>query len=108
VLLNRRGERLGVREALFWAASWGVGAAIGVALGGWLTLVGGSGAPGAEGLDPVVDLGLLPLGAFGAVMLVHLLGQLVAAALRGRAERRREGESHDERAEDDGIAGQVG
>lgn len=108
MLLNRHRERFSVREALFWAATWGLGAAVGVALGGWLTLVGGSGAPGAEGLDPVVDLGLLPLGAFGAVFLMHLLGQLVAAALRGRTERRREHERDHERAEDDGIAGQVG
>lgn len=108
MLLNRRRERLGVGEALFWSASWGAGAAIGVALGGWLTLVGGSGAPGAEGLDPVVDLGLLPLGAFGFVMLVHLLGQLVAAALRGRAERRGKDEGDHERTEDHSVAGQVG
>ncbi len=108
MLLDRRQERFSVREAAFWAASWGLGAAIGVALGGWLTLVGGSGAPGVEGLDPAVDLGLLPLGAFGAVMLVHLLGQVVAAALRGRAEGRGEDERDHERAEDNGVAGQVG
>lgn len=108
MLLSRHKERFSVREALFWSATWGVGAAVGVALGGWLTLVGGSGAPGAEGLDPVVDLGLLPLGAFGAVFLVHLLGQFVAAALRGRAESRGKDEADHERAEDDGIAGQVG
>ncbi len=85
MLLNKRRERLGLPEALFWATSWGLGAAIGVALGGWLTLVGGSGAPGVSGLDPAVDLGLLPLGAFCVVATVHLFGQLVAAVVRGRA-----------------------
>lgn len=85
MLLNRHKERFRLPEALFWSASWGLGAAIGVALGGWLTLVGGSGAPGAAGLDPVVDLALLPLGAFGVVGAVHLFGQLAVAALRGRS-----------------------
>ena len=103
MLLNRQRERFRLAEALFWSASWGLGAAIGVALGGWLTLVGGSGAPGAEGLDPMVDLGLLPFGAFVAVSLVHLIGQLVAAGLRGRAEARGEQEDHEQGAEDHGI-----
>ena len=84
MLLDRHRERFRLREALFWAMSWGLGAAIGVALGGWLTLVGGSGAPGAAGLDPAVDLGLLPLGAFVVVAVVHLAGQLAVAAVRGR------------------------
>lgn len=88
MLLDRRRERFRITGALFWAASWGLGAAIGVALGGWLTLVGGSGAPGVSGLDPAVDLGLLPLGAFCAVATVHLFGQLVAAVVRGRAVQR--------------------
>lgn len=85
VLVDRLGERFRIGEALFWAVSWGAGAAVGVALGGWLTLVGGSGAPGAAGLDPLVDLVVLPLGAFGVVAAVHLIGQVVVAALRGRS-----------------------
>ena len=85
MLLDRHRERFRIAGALFWATSWGLGAAIGVAFGGWLTLVGGSGAPGVSGLDPAVDLGLLPLGAFCVVATVHLLGQLVAAVVRGRA-----------------------
>lgn len=84
MLLDRHRERFRIAGALFWAASWGLGAAIGVALGGWLTLVGGSGAPGAAGLDPVVDLALLPVGAFAVVAVVHLTGQILVAALRGR------------------------
>lgn len=103
MLLNRHRERFRIAEALFWSFSWGLGAAIGVALGGWLTLVGGSGAPGAEGLDPLVDLGLLPLGAFVAVALVHLAGQLVAAGLRGRAEAGSEQKDDEQGAEDDNV-----
>lgn len=85
MLVDRHGERFRITTALFWATSWGLGAAIGVALGGWLTLVGGSGAPGVAGLDPGVDLVLLPLGAFGVVAAVHLFGQVAVSALRGRA-----------------------
>ncbi|MRS12517.1 MAG: hypothetical protein EG823_05520 [Actinobacteria bacterium] len=108
MILDRHGEPFRVRAALFWAVSWGAGAAVGVALGGWLTLAGGSGAPGAEGLDPIVDLICLPAGAFGVVAIVHLGGQLIAAALRGRAEAGRKQENDGERAEGDGVAGQVG
>ena len=85
MLVGRDGRRLRVGDALFWACAWGVGVALGVALGGWLTLVGGSGAPGAEGLDAVSDLVVLPLAAAGATIIVHLLGQVVASAVRGRA-----------------------
>ncbi len=78
------GKPFSLGRALMWAAGWAVGAAIGVALGGWLTLVGGAGAPGVTELDPWMDLGLLPLVAFGAVLVVHLVGQLAAATVRGR------------------------
>lgn len=103
MLLDRHRERFRLAEALFWSASWGLGAALGVALGGWLTLVGGAGAPGVQGLDPTVDLGLLPLGAFAVVALVHLIGQVIAAILRGRAEARGKHEDDEQGAEDDPI-----
>lgn len=103
MLIDRKGERLRLPEALFWSGSWGLGAALGVALGGWLTLVGGSGAPGAEGLDPLTDLVLLPAGAFFAVLAVHLVGQLIASSLRGRAVARGEREDDEQRAEQDGV-----
>lgn len=85
LLVDRLEERFRIGAALFWAASWGAGAAVGVALGGWLTLVGGSGAPGTAGLEPVVDLVVLPLGTFGVVSALHLVGQVFVAALRGRS-----------------------
>lgn len=53
-----------------------------MALGGWLTLVGAAGAPGTAGLDVVSDLVIVPLGAFVAVTVVHLAGQLIVATLR--------------------------
>ena len=85
MLTGRGGADFSFPRALLMAASWGAGAAIGVALGGWLTLVGGSGAPGAAGLDPVSDLVALPGIVFAGVLVVHLCAQLVAAVLRGRA-----------------------
>lgn len=76
----------GLLSAVFWAATWGIGAAIGVALGGWLTVVSGSGAPGAETLDVFQDLIVLPGISGGAVMALHLTGHgLVAAWNRRRS-----------------------
>jgi len=90
MLTGHGGTVFSISRAVIFSASWGLGAAIGVALGGWLTLVGGAGAPGAAGLDPVSDLVVVPLAAFGVVALVHLAGQLVAALLRGRSRERGE------------------
>lgn len=83
-LVARDGSPFRAGGALFWALTWGVGTAVGVALGGWLTLVGGAGAPGTEALEPLADLVILPAIAGGSVTLVHLMGQLIAAAIRGR------------------------
>ncbi len=71
--------------AVFWAATWGIGVALGVALGGWLTAVGGAGAPGAQAVQPLTDLVLLPAAAFGVVFVVHFGAQVVAALIRGRS-----------------------
>jgi hypothetical protein len=82
----------GVGTAIFWAATWGVGVALGVAAGGWLTVVGGSGAPGAESLDVMQDVVYLPAAAGGAVFALHLMGQSLTALVRrhrpGRAQSR--------------------
>jgi len=94
MLLSRTGERFRIGEALLWSASWGLGAAIGVALGGWLTLVGGAGAPGTSGLDPVSDLVVLPGVAFVVVVLLQLVVRVAAAAIRGRAHSRGEHENN--------------
>ena len=77
-------------EALFWSLTWGVGAGLGVALGGWLTAVGGSGAPGAGGMDIGTDLVGLPFAVLGVVTLVHLVAQILASAVRGRSRERAE------------------
>lgn len=76
-------------RSLFWALTWGLGVALGVAVGGWLTVVGGTGAPGAGSLDIMQDVVVLPLAAGGAVVALHLAGQafivLVRRLVRSRA-----------------------
>lgn len=82
-----------VGRALFWAATWGVGVAIGVALGGWLTVTGGAGAPGAGSLDMTEDLVVLPLLVGGVVFAVHFVGQFLVSRIRLiRASRDRDSE----------------
>lgn len=92
-------------RALFWAATWGVGVAIGVALGGWLTVVGGAGTPGVEALDLTQDVVVLPVIAGSIVFVIHLLGQgIVAMVRRARAPRSPDGDDQDsEQSEDKDI-----
>ena len=86
-------QQFRVGRALFWAATWGVGVAVGVALGGWLTVTGGAGAPGAGSLDVTEDLVVLPLLVGGVVFGVHLAGQFLVSRIRAiRASRERDSE----------------
>jgi hypothetical protein len=69
--------------------------ALGVALGGWLTVVGGAGAPGTESLDIAEDVLLLPGLAGTAVFAVHLVvGSVVRFVRRNRVASH--GSNHDE------------
>jgi hypothetical protein len=107
MLVGRDRGRFRVTEAIFWSATWGVGAAIGVALGGWLTVVGGSGAPGAGGLDAWTDLVVLPALTFAVVFAVHLCGQLFAATVRGGARDRGHQEQREKRGTNDEVVGEI-
>jgi len=69
-------------EAL-WSLTWSVGVGIGVALGGWLTVAGGSGAPGASTLDLGQDLVVIPL-VCAAVTFGIIFTLKCALALAGR------------------------
>lgn len=84
------GSRGPLRQALFAATTWGFGFACGVAVGGWLTVISGAGAPGVEALDLVDDVLVLPgiagAGVFALVLVIHGVGYLV---------RRRGSVSHD-------------
>ena len=83
-LVARGGQSYRAGRAVLWAFSWGLGAAIGVAAGAWLTVVGEASAPGIEAIDPGVDLIALPAAAFATVFVIHLFAQAIAALVRGR------------------------
>lgn len=84
-------------SAILWAATWGVGVAIGVALGGWLTVVGGVGTPGPSSLSLAEDVLVLPGLAGGVVFLVHLSGQILVALVRSRRAARNGHQGHEHR-----------
>lgn len=63
------------------ALSWGVGVGIGVALGAYLTAVGGVGSPGVEGLDLSETL-TLPVAAGGFVFVAVLGVQTIVVLIR--------------------------
>lgn len=90
MLAGRSGAPFRPGDALLWSAAWGAGAAIGVALGAWLTAVGGAGAPGAQALEVTSDFVVLPALAFAAVAASHFAFQVALAVLRGRPVSRRE------------------
>lgn len=97
--------RQSLASAVGWSLSWALGVGLGVALGGWLTLVGGAGAPGAAGLDPLSDLVVLPGAAFLAMFVVQLAVRLVVRARRRPAGGNRDEENRDERSRDHGVRG---
>ena len=83
---GRRATPIPAGRAAVTAATWALGVAMGVALGGWLTVTSGSGAPGAAALDTARDLVLIPL-ASGFLVFVALFGgiMLFSLMLRSRA-----------------------
>ena len=83
-LVAKGGQPFRISRAALWAFSWGLGAAVGVAAGAWLTVVGEAGAPGIESIDPGTDLFALPAAAFLTVFLAHFAGQWLAAYVRSR------------------------
>ncbi len=80
---SERGFRLG--SAAFWSLTWSVGVAIGVALGGWLTVVGGSGAPGTSALDVTHDLVVVPVISGLVAFAALFLGRVIVALYRSRS-----------------------
>lgn len=74
-----------LRRAMATATSTSVGVAVGVLLGGYLTAVSGSGAPGARALE-MSDIAVLPAGSALAAFAVILPVSLGLSALRRRSE----------------------
>lgn len=64
-----------------WSATWAVGAAIGVALGAYLTVQGSAAAPGVSALD-MTELVVLPLVTGVAVFVVSFIARLIASGVR--------------------------
>lgn len=62
------------------AGAWALGVALGVALGGWLTVTSGNGAPGTAALDTGRDLVLIPL-LSGVLVFAVVFGGLMLFAL---------------------------
>lgn len=85
--MSGRSRSLAVRAAS--ALTWGAGVAAGVALGAYLTAVGGAGAPGVTALDRS-ELVTLPLLSGGVTVFAVLLFDLIGGFVRTRASR----ESH--------------
>lgn len=67
-----------------WGATWAVGVTLGVALGGWLTVVGEAGAPGGAALDLSTDVIGLPLAAGASVFVVYFIGDWLVSRIRAR------------------------
>lgn len=101
-----RTARLG-RAALL-SACWGIGVALGLALGSYLTVVSGAGAPGVSSLS-AGDVLTLPL-ASGLVVTLVFFGGHILLGLRTRPSARSEHEPQKDSggAENDEIAGDVG
>ncbi len=72
---------LAVRAAS--AITWGVGVAAGVALGAYLTAVGGTGAPGVTALDRS-ELVTLPIISGGVTVVAVFLLDLIGGFARTR------------------------
>ena len=70
-----------LRSAAGWSLTWAVGAAIGVGLGAYVTVLGAAAAPGDVKLDST-ELLLLPLAAGVLVFLVSLAGRFMVAVVR--------------------------
>jgi hypothetical protein len=83
-LVQRDGSPLRPGRTALLAASWGAGAAVGVALGAVLSATSGAGAPGLTGIDLSAELGWWPLVVGGGVFAAHLLLTLAFAFVRGQ------------------------
>ncbi len=67
-------------SAVAEALAWGAGVAIGVAIGGWLAVVSGAGAPGLEAIDPWLDVVVVPGVAGWVTALCYLMLRRVRVA----------------------------
>jgi hypothetical protein len=109
-LVQRDGSPLRPGRTALLAASWGVGAALGVALGAVLSAMSGAGAPGLTELDLSAELGWWPLIVGGGVFAAHLLLTLAVAFVRDHRSRGPDAQcdEDEEGRPGDDVEGQVG
>jgi hypothetical protein len=73
-----------IARAALWSLPWSVGVGVGVALGGWLTVAGGSGSPGVLELNLGHDLLVVPLICSAVVFFVLFGARVLAGVLTAR------------------------
>lgn len=84
--------RVRVSFALAEAFTWGAGVALGVALGAYVTAVGGVGAPGVAGVD-LSETRMLALMA-GGITVIIVLGLRIAIGMARGAMTRHTDKQH--------------
>jgi len=71
-------------KALLSAGTFGIGAALGVAAGGWFAVVSGAGAPGVQALDLRDDVLVIPALSGIVAFVCYLLASAVIGFARDR------------------------
>lgn len=91
------GLRRSALRQILRSVPWALGVGVGVALGGWLTVVGGSGAPGAGSLDLTQDILVVPGLSALAVLTVLTFVNVLGGRIRRRVVASRPGDDgHDQ------------
>ncbi len=107
---TRSSDRWSLLRVCAWGLTWAVGAGLGVALGAYLTLTSGAGAPGAAAVGTAAEFLTLPAIAALGVFVVYVVGAAVLRLLGGRLSHRPA--AHDNHEDhcggDDGVERQLG
>jgi len=93
-----------------WGLTWAFGTGLGVALGAYLTVTSGAGAPGGEAVGTVREFLTLPAIAALGVFAVYVVGALLARLVGGRLAHRPAADDNEEDhgSGDDGVKRQLG
>lgn len=74
-------RRFSVARSAWWSATWATGVTVGVALGGYLTVTSGSGAPGGGALD-ATEIVWMPLLSGVTVFVLTFIARVVVGLVR--------------------------
>lgn len=102
---KRSSGRWSLLRVCGWGLTWAAGAGLGVALGAYLTLTSGAGAPGAEAVGTVAEFLALPALAALSVFVAYVVGAVVLRVVGGRFAHRptTHGDEKDHAGGDDGV-----